>query len=218
MDFSLIRSSLPFLLQGAAVTLQISTLAVVLGVALGTIVGIARLSKQPAVSAAAMVYVEFLRGTPLLVQLFLLFYGIPTLFDGMRFDEKIAGILAFGINSSAYVAEIVRAGILSIDRGQMEAARSLGMSYWMAMRFVILPQAFTRTLPPLLNEFITLLKNSSLVAVISVTELTRAGQMVATRTFKAFEMYAAVAVIYLVMTLFFSRLTVYLERRLRLGD
>lgn len=217
MDFALIRSSLPFLLQGAAVTLQISTLAVVLGIGLGTIVGIIRLSKRPVVSALAMVYVEFLRGTPLLVQLFLLFYGLPTLFD-LRFDEKIAGILAFGVNSSAYVGEIVRAGILSIDRGQMEAARSLGMSYWTAMRYVILPQAFTHTLPPLLNEFITLLKNSSLVAVISVTELTRAGQMVATRTFKAFEMYGAVAVIYLVMTLFFSRLSVYLERRLRLGD
>lgn len=217
MDFGLIRSSLPFLLQGAARTIEITVLAVAIGIALGTVLGLARLSRVTWIAAAAEVYIEVIRGTPLLVQLFMVFYGIPQVLQ-IHMNEFVAGVVAFGLNSAAYVAEIIRAGIQSIDRGQTEAALSLGLPPLTVMRYVILPQAYRRILPPLVNEFTSLLKNSSLVATISVVELTRAAQLVTARTFKAFEMLTTISVIYLVMTLSLSRVARALERRWRVSD
>lgn len=212
MDFGLIRESLPFLLQGAWVTLRITALSLVFGILLGTLVALARMSPVRWLSGLTLGYIELLRGTPLLVQIFLIFFGIPQLTQ-QQINEFVAGVIAFSINSSAYVAEILRAGIQSIPKGQREAALSLGFSPTQTLRYIILPQAFTRVIPPLVNEGITLLKNSSLLSAIAVVELTRAGQLISARTFKPFEMYLAVSFIYLTMTLVLSFVARQLERR-----
>lgn len=212
MDFGLIRESLPFLLQGAWVTLRITALSLVFGILLGTLVALARMSPLRWLSGLTLGYIELLRGTPLLVQIFLIFFGIPQLTQ-QQINEFAAGAIAFSINSSAYVAEILRTGIQSIPRGQREAALSLGFSPTQTLRYIILPQAFTRVIPPLVNEGITLLKNSSLLSAIAVVELIRAGQLISARTFKPFEMYLAVSLIYLVMTLALSFVARRLEAR-----
>ena len=212
MDFNLILDSLPFLLRGAWITVQITFFALILGIILGTFVALARMSQQRWLSSLTYGYIELIRGTPLLVQIFLIFFGIPQLTQ-QPINEFVAGVLAFGINSSAYVSEILRAGIQSISTGQREAARSLGLSVLQTLRFIILPQAFRRVLPPLVNESISLLKNSSLLSAIAVVELTRAGQLVSSRTFRPFEMYLAVSVIYLIITLVLSVIARRLERR-----
>jgi len=152
-----------------------------------------------------------------LVQLFLVYFGLPSLI-GKPVPPLTAAIVAMGINSGAYVAEIVRAGIQSIDKGQMEAAQSLGLTYAQAMRYVVFPQAFRRIIPPLGNEFIALLKDSSLVSVIALEDLLRKGQVVITRTFRPFEVYMVVALIYLIMTLAISRLVAWSEKRLKVVD
>lgn len=216
-DFNLIIRSLPLLLAGAVVTLQITVLSVGMGLIIGMFMGIARLARLWPVKIAATVYVDFIRGTPLLVQIFIIYFALP-LIIGHRIDPFIAAITACSINSGAYVAEIFRAGIQSIDPGQMEAGRSLGMSWAQTMRYVILPQAFKRIIPPLGNEFIAMLKDSSLVSVIGFEELTRRGQLIIARTYGSFEIWTSVALIYLVMTLTISRLVDYLERRLKIDD
>lgn len=157
-------------------------------------------------------YVDFIRGTPLLVQIFLVYFALPGII-GHRVDPYFAAISACSINSGAYIAEIFRAGIQSIDKGQMEAGRSLGMSWAQTMRYVIMPQAFKRIIPPLGNEFIAMLKDSSLVSVIGFEELTRRGQLIIARTYASFEIWMAVAVIYLIMTFTVARLVGMLERR-----
>ncbi|HHY98067.1 MAG TPA: amino acid ABC transporter permease [Firmicutes bacterium] len=211
----IIQRSLLFLLQGAWMTLRLTTLAVFFGIIIGTFVGIARVSKGRLISLLAAVYVDFLRGTPLLVQIFLIHMGLPQLI-GSPVPPYISALSALSINSGAYVAEIIRAGIQSIHRGQMEAARSLGMSYAQAMRYVILPQAFRRIIPPLGNEFIALLKDSSLVSVIAMEELVRKGQIVIGRTFRPFEIWTMVAIMYLVMTVSISRLVAFTEKKLHI--
>lgn len=216
MDFSwpLIWQSLPVLLSGAWMTVKLTTLAVGMGFIIGTFAGLGRIAHSPLWRGVASVYVDFIRGTPLLVQIFLVYMGLPQII-GRPIDPYLAGVAALSINSGAYVAEIVRAGIQSVDRGQMEAARSLGLSYGSAMRFIILPQAFKRIIPPLGNEFIAMLKDSSLVSAISLEELLRKGQLIIGRTLRPFEILITVALIYLVMTLAISRLVAWSERRLK---
>lgn len=216
-DFDLIVRSIPILMMGAAVTLQITLLSVGFGLLIGMFAGMARLSKVWAIKALATIYVDFIRGTPLLVQIFIIYFALPLVL-GQRIDPFIAAITACSVNSGAYVAEIFRAGIQSIDQGQMEAGRSLGMSWSQTMRYVILPQAFKRIIPPLGNEFIAMLKDSSLVSVIGFEELTRRGQLIIARTYGSFEIWLTVAFIYLVMTLTISRLVDYLERRYKIDD
>lgn len=211
--WDIIERSLPFLLLGAWMTLKLTTIAISLGIAIGTFVGIARISKTRLVVLLAATYVDFLRGTPLLVQIFIVYMGLPQIL-GFPIPPYIAAIAAMSVNSGAYVAEIVRAGIQSIHKGQMEAARSLGMTYVQAMRYIILPQAFRRIVPPLGNEFIALLKDSSLVSVIAMEELVRKGQIVIGRTFRPFEIWMMVALMYLVMTLTISRLVTLTEKKL----
>jgi polar amino acid transport system permease protein len=216
-DFELILQSFPLLLLGAGVTVQITVLSVGFGLLIGMFVGIARLSTLWPVKMLAAIYVDFIRGTPLLVQIFLIYFALP-LIVGQRIDPFIAAITACSINSGAYVAEIFRGGIQSIDKGQMEAGRSLGMTWAQTMRYIILPQAFKRIIPPLGNEFIAMLKDSSLVSVIGFEELTRRGQLVIARTYGSFEIWTTVAFIYLVMTLTISRFVDYLERRYKTDD
>ena len=217
MNFELMVQAMPLLLTGAAVTVKITALSVFLGILIGLFIGIARISTYKIVHLAAAVYVDFLRGTPLLVQIFLVYFALPVL-TGQRIDPFIAAIAACSINSSAYVAEIFRAGIQSIDAGQMEAGRSLGMTWTQTMRYIIVPQAARRVIPPLGNEFIALLKDSSLVSVIGFEELTRRGQLIIARTYASLEIWICVAIIYLVMTVSISRLVAWLERRYKIDD
>ena len=216
-DMNLVVNSFPLLLIGAGVTIQITVLSTAIGFVIGLIVGVARISNLRVLRMLAEVYVEFFRGTPLLVQIFLFYFALPVI-TGQRIDPFIAAISACGINSGAYVAEIFRAGIQSVDDGQMEAGRSLGMTWLQTMRYIIVPQAFKRVIPPLGNEFIAMLKDSSLVSVIGFEELTRRGQLIIAKTYGSFEIWMSVAVLYLVMTLTISRFVAYLERRYRVHD
>lgn len=216
-DFSLITSSFPLLLQGALVTLQITALAVGLGLVLGLIAALAQLSKFGVLRILAKIYVDFIRGTPLLVQIFIIYFALPVII-GHRIDPFVAAVAACSINSGAYVAEIFRAGIQSIEQGQMRAGLSLGMTWAQTMRFIILPQAFKRIIPPLGNEFIAMLKDSSLVSVIGFEELTRSGQLIIAETYGSLEIWTAVAMLYLIMTLTITRLVGYMEKRFRTSD
>lgn len=215
LHWELIWRSLPLLLAGALMTVQLATIAVGLGVVIGTVAGMARLSQVKLVAILSRCYIDFIRGTPLLVQIFMVYMGLPQL-TGVVIPPYYAAIIALSINSGAYVAEIVRAGIQSIDRGQTEAALSLGLSPSQVMRYIILPQAFRRIIPPLGNEFIAMLKDSSLVSAIALEELVRKGQIIITRTFRPFDIWLVVALIYLLMTLLISRLVDWSEHKLKI--
>ncbi|MFM5060748.1 amino acid ABC transporter permease [Aeromonas veronii] len=182
---------------GVWVTVKLSLVAGIFAILLGTLAGLARLSPNPALRNLAVTYVELIRGTPLLVQIFIVYFFIGTV---LNLDRFTAGVAALAVFTGAYVAEIVRAGISSIHKGQMEAGRSLGMTSAQTMRYVILPQAFKRVLPPLAGQFINLIKDSSLVSVISITDLTKAGREVVSSTFSPFEVWFTVALLYLVLT------------------
>ncbi|MBO8415447.1 MAG: amino acid ABC transporter permease [Proteobacteria bacterium] len=211
-DFSLITSHFPLLLIGALVTIEITAVSVAIGVMVGLFVGVAELSRYPWLRIPAKIYVDFIRGTPLLVQIFIIYFALPIVL-GMRIEPFVAAVAACSINSGAYVAEIFRAGIQSIDKGQMEAGRSLGMSWTQTMVHIVIPQAFRRIIPQLGNEFIAMLKDSSLVSVIGFEELTRKGQLIIASTYGSLEIWSAVAIIYLVMTLSITRFVAYLEKR-----
>ena len=216
-NFDLIATSFPLLLLGAGITIKITAMSVALGIFIGLFVGIARICRVRPLRWIAAVYVDFFRGTPLLVQIFLFYFAVPVI-TGQRIDPYVAAVGSCGINSGAYIAEIVRAGIQSIDDGQMEAGRSLGMTWTQTMRYIIVPQAMKRVIPPLGNEFIALLKDSSLVSVIGFEELTRRGQLIIAKTYGSLEIWLSVAVIYLAMTLTISRFVAYLERRYKTDD
>lgn len=203
------------LMTGLWTTMWLSAVSSVLALFIGLFSGLARVSKNYTVSMLAAVYVEVIRGTPLLVQIFIAYFFVGTVFDLSR---NVAGIGALSLFAGAYVAEIVRAGIQSIAKGQMEAARSLGMTMPQAMLDVILPQAFKRILPPLSGQFISLIKDSSLVSVIAITDLTKSGREIITSTFATFEVWIVVAAMYLLVTSLLSQLVFYMERRLAISD
>lgn len=211
----IISLALPNLLKGAFITLQLTAISIVLGLIGGSLIGIARLSPSRLVRLATRVYVDFFRGTPLLVQIFMIYFGFPALIRSLgfslTFNQWTAAIVALSLNSAAYIAEIVRAGIQSIELGQREASESLGFTPVQTMRYIIFPQAFRRMIPPLGNEFISMLKDTSLVTVIGFQELFREGQLIVARTFKPFEIYFAVALVYLVLTLLSSQVFSLLE-------
>ena len=210
MDLELIEKSLPFLLQGALITIEITMLSVGIGFFIGLFTGIARISRVRLLRITATIYADGIRGTPLLIQIFLIYFALPVVL-GMHINPFVAAVTACGINSGAYVSEIFRAGIQSIDIGQIEAGRSLGLTWWQTMYYILLPQAFRNILPPLGNEFITMLKDSSLVSVIGFEELTRRGQLVIAQTYASFEIWMTVAVLYLIMTLVIARFISYME-------
>jgi His/Glu/Gln/Arg/opine family amino acid ABC transporter permease subunit len=201
---------------------MISALGILFGTVIGTCVGLLR-SRKPENLAVKLLYwlaggyIELIRGTPFLVQLYLMAYG-PYLLLGTNLPELTAGILAISLNSGAYVAEIVRAGIQSIDKGQMEAGRSLGLTYGQTMRHIILPQAVKRALPPLANEFVTLIKESSVVSVLGIQEITFKGRVVGTSTYSPFEPMLVVTLCYLVLTGVTSQIVKLLERRMAASD
>ena len=203
------------LMTGLWTTMWISAAASVLALIIGLIAGLMKISRNYTISSLAAIYVEIIRGTPLLVQIFIAYFFIGTVFN---LDRNVAGIGALALFAGAYVAEIVRAGIQAIPRGQMEAARSIGMSMPQAMMDIILPQAFKRILPPLSGQFISLIKDSSLVSVIAITDLTKSGREIITSTFATFEIWLVVAAMYLIVTSVLSQFVFYLERRLAVSD
>lgn len=196
---------------GLWMTLKISAVALVFSMLLGLVAGLGRVARNPAVYGLATTYVELIRGTPLLVQIFIFYFFVGTV---LRLSAFTAGVSALAVFTGAYVAEIIRAGIEAVPRGQMEAARSLGMSVPQAMRHVVLPQAFKKTLPPLAGQFINLIKDSSLVSVMALTDLTKAGREVVSSTFSPFEVWFTVALMYLLLTGTLSWFVRRLEQRL----
>ena len=203
------------LLVGLWTTIWISAVASILGMIIGLVTGLCRVSNNATLRSLSITYIELIRGTPLLVQIFIFYFFLGTVLDISRI---IAGISALAIFAGAYVAEIIRAGIQSIPKGQMEAARSLGMNVPQAMVYIILPQAFKRTLPPLAGQFISLIKDSSLVSIIAITDLTKSGREVITSTFATFEIWFVVAFLYLMLTSVLSQVIAWVERRLAVSD
>lgn len=216
LDFSPVWAGWHDILRGALVTVEVTAAALVLGCVLGLLIGIGRLNpRRRLIYGICTVYVTFIRGTPLLVQLFLLFFGLPQ-FD-ILLPAFVCGVLGLGVYSGAYVSEIVRGAIQSVDRGQMEAARSIGMSSAQSMRAIILPQAVVRMIPPLGNEFIALIKNSALVSLLTIHDLMHEGQKIISVSYRSLEVYLAIALVYLVLTSAASYLLHRLERNIRAG-
>jgi len=213
-DLQLFIESLPSLLDGALLTLQLTIISVTLGMITGLLMGLGRVSKRRLFRFLSSLYVTIFRGIPLLVTLMFLYYGMPSL--GLLLDAFTVSIIALTLTNGAYVTEIIRSGIQSIDTGQMRAARSLGMPYSRAMVRIILPQAIRRVLPPITNESITLLKNTALVSTISLADLLRAGIEIMTWKANVFSPFAGVALMYLCMTLPMQAFNSYLERRYRM--
>lgn len=206
-------------LDGLGVTLQIAALAALLGMLIGTVLAFMKLStkrngKKTILTVIANIYIDVIRGTPSVLQLMIMWFIIM----GSAKNKVLVAVLSFGINSGAYVAEIVRAGILAVDKGQMEAGRSLGLSKTQTMIHVIIPQAIKNVLPPIGNEFIVLLKETAIVGYVSLTDLTRVANQVASRTYDAFMPLIGAAVIYFVVIKILTILLGQLERRLRKSD
>jgi polar amino acid transport system permease protein len=216
LDFSPVLADWGMLMSGAAVTIEVTAASLVLGCAIGLLVGIGRLNpRRRVIYGLCSAYLVFFRGTPLLVQLFIWFFGLPQF--GLMLPAFACGVVGLGMYSGAYVSEIVRGAIQSVDRGQNEAARSLGMSAGQAMRKIIIPQAIVRMIPPLGNEFIALIKNSALVSLLTIHDLMHEGQKIISVSYRSLEVYLAVALIYLIMTTATSGALRLIERRLRAG-
>ena len=203
------------LTMGMLMTLWLSAAASFFGLIIGLVTGLCRVSKNPTLRSLSSLYVEVIRGTPLLVQIFIFYFFLGTVLD---IGRLMAGISALAIFAGAYVAEIIRAGIQSVPKGQTEAARSLGMSATQNMIYIVMPQALKRVLPPLAGQFISLIKDSSLVSVIAITDLTKSGREVITSTFATFEIWFTVALLYLLLTSVLSQLIAWVERRLAVSD
>ncbi|MTI49941.1 amino acid ABC transporter permease [Sporosalibacterium faouarense] len=226
MDFSFLSKYYLFFLEGSKNTILLSFFTVIIGVILGTLLALMRLSKKKIIKWISASYVEFIRGTPLLVQLYIIYYGLPRMgvdftaipVIGDTYGDFIAGIITLSINSAAYVAEIIRAGIQAVDKGQMEAARSLGMPHAMAMKNIIIPQALKNILPALGNEFIVVIKESSIVSIIGIQELMYNADTVRGNLFQPFEPLIIAAIIYFIMTFTLSKLLGVAERRMSQGD
>lgn len=204
---------IPALLQGLYYTLLVSVVGLIIGFILGAIFGLGRISRSKIVYGISTAYIELLRGTPVLVQAIWIYFALP-LIIGFNIPSLTAGIIVIGLNSGAYIAEIVRGAVQSVEKGQMEAGRSLGLSQHLTMRYVIWPQAFKRMIPPLGNQFIISIKDTSLLSVILVPELIFQGRLVASNHFNAVEIYTTVAIFYLVITLTLSKVLNIMEKRL----
>lgn len=217
LDFSFLKEYFPVFLEGAKWTLIISAITVILGALLGTILCFMKRSKFSIFKVRifkviSSVYVELIRGTPLLLQIYIVYFGLPSF--GIQLGVLTSCIVAISLNSAAYVSEIIRAGIDGIDKGQLEAARSLGMTEGMAMRLIILPQAIKNILPAIGNEFVAIIKESSMASTIGVAELMYSSKIVTGATYKGFEPLIVIAMFYFVMTFSLGRAIAYIERKL----
>ena len=211
-DWSVIWYAAPYMVRGAVVTLEISFWALVVGTMVGLVCGLISVSDLKIPKAIVRAYVYFVRGTPALVQIFLVYFALPRI--GFELSSFWSGVAALAFNSGGFIAEIVRAGLQSIDAGQTEAALSIGMTDRQSILFILLPQSLRRITPPLTNEVITLVKSSSLLSVISITELTRSAQVIIAERFTPFELYAELAVYYLVIISVLAWFSEFVEKRL----
>ncbi|MFQ3547502.1 MAG: amino acid ABC transporter permease [Termitinemataceae bacterium] len=230
MNFTFLAKYWQFYLIGAKNTLLLAALAVLIGTAIGLFLSLLKLSSRRPLRFIATAYIEFIRGTPLLVQLFIIYYGLQAIglrfpdipwvsaVIGINFSDFMSGVITLGLNSGAYVAEIFRAGIQAVDKGQMEAGRSLGMPQGMTMRYIIIPQAIRNILPALGNEFVVVIKESSIVSIIGIAELMYKADTVRGNTFQPFEPLLIAALIYFLMTFPLSKLLAYIERRMHSGE
>jgi His/Glu/Gln/Arg/opine family amino acid ABC transporter permease subunit len=212
IDWDIVQTAIPLLAKGTLVTLQIALISGVLSILLGFALGLSALGNVRLLRLLVAGYVDFIRGTPLLIQIFLIFFALPVV--GVRLNEIWAGIVALSINTAAYMAETVRGGVGSVERGQTEAARSIGMTQPQILTYILLPQALKPMVPPLTNELITMTKNTSLLSVISVYELTRAGQAIISVHFVPFEIYLLLALYYYVLIKTLSWLSRWVETRM----
>ena len=201
--------------QGLWTTLEITAFALLLGIVIGTLVALVRVMHVKVLDKIAKAYVDIIRGTPAVVQLVIIYYAI---LGGVNLPKVLVASVAFAINSGAYVSELIRGGILAIDKGQMEAGRSVGLTYATTMRYIIIPQAFKNVLPALGNELITLVKETSVVTVIGLRDLTKGAMIVQAKTYQALVPYVAIAAIYLVIVMFLTWIMGKMERRLRQSD
>jgi aspartate/glutamate/glutamine transport system permease protein len=199
MDWSVLGENAGALAQGLLVTLEVSVLALILALVLGVLVATLRVAPSAPLRRIGTAYVEFLRNIPLLVQLFFLFFALPSI--GIRLEAFVCGVLALGVYTSAFVAEAIRSGIAAVPKGQLEAALSSGMSYSLAMRTIVLPQAIEKTIPPLGNTTLNLIKNSSLVSTVSVLDVLGTANLLGARSFQYVPMFAGAAICYLILTL-----------------
>lgn len=220
MNFEFLGEYLPYFIDGTKTTVGLSAITLVFGFVLGVIVCLLKISKSKILRFISSSYIEFLRCTPLLIQIFIIYMGLPAL--GINIPrigsippEFVAAIFALSINSSAYIAEILRSGIQSVDKGQMEAARSLGFNYFSSMRYIIIPQGLKNSLPSLVNEFISLIKESAIVSVIGIPDLMYKTDIVKGVTFLAFEPLIVAALIYFILTFSLSKLVGLLEYKLQ---
>lgn len=217
----IISDSSPQLMHGLLLTVEYSIAAIIFAVILGLIAALFKLSKNPLLRGISAVYVEIFRGTPLLVQIFFIVLGLPAILPlnkwvGPSLYPIVAAALALALNEGAYITEIIRAGILGVDRGQREAAESIGMSGMQTMRYIILPQAFKRMIPPLVNQFAQTVKDTSLAAPVGVVELVYTGQIVIAQNFAAFQIWSAIAILYFIVIFTLTRFAGHLERRLQI--
>jgi glutamine transport system permease protein len=222
MDFyGIIRDSLPELIYGAKLTLNYSLATILFATVVGLFFALCKLSNSGTFRKIGEIYVHIFRGLPLIVEIFYVYFALPMILPLHQWFDPyftpVAGIIALTLNEGAYITEIIRAGILSIQRGQTEAALSIGMNTYQTMRYIILPQAFKRMIPPLVNQFIQTIKDTSLLSVISINELTRQGQIIISTTFSSLQIWTAVAVIYLAMILSLTALSGYLERKFQIA-
>lgn len=202
MDITTLKKALPILLKGSIITVELTVLAILLGTILALVITFCKIGKIKTLNKFGDFYTWLFRGTPLLIQLFVIYYGLPQL--GTKFTSFTAAVIGLTINISAYITEIIRAAIQSIDSGQWEASKALGMNYWQTMFLIIIPQSIKRMLPPMSNEFIALLKDTSLVSAISMGDLMRKSQLIYTATYKPLEVFLLATILYLIMTTVFT--------------
>lgn len=211
-DWALVEKSVPLLGTGLLMTLKISSLAMLIGLVLGGVLGLASMSRFAPARWFVRAYVDFIRGTPLLIQIFLVYFALPVI--GINLPEFWAGVIALALNAAGFLAEIFRAGLSSVEKGQAEAARSIGLRHYQILMHVLLPQSLRSVVPPATNELITLVKGSALLSVISVYELTRAGQAVIAVHFAPFEIFVLIALYYYLTVSVLAWLSRWVERKL----
>ena len=204
------------LLGGLAMTVELTIISLIIAAVLGLTFGLLSVSKKKTLRAIALVYVDIVRGTPLLVQAFFIYFGIPAAL-GLRLDPNMAGIITLSMNAGGYLAEIFRGGIESVNKGQMEAARSLGLPYSLAMTKVILPQAIRTMTPALINQCIITLKDTSILSIIGIQELTQTGRLIIANNYQAFEMWTIVAVMYFIIIMILTKISKHIERKMSYG-
>ena len=214
--FELFAQTYPRLLQGLWMMIELTLVSLLIAAVLGLLFGLLSVSRTTFLRGISRVYIDIIRGTPLIVQVFFIYFGIPSALN-MRLDAFIAGVIALSLNAGAYTAEIVRGGIQSIDKGQMEAARSLGLPYTMAMRRVVLPQAIKTMIPAIVNQCIITLKDSSLVSVIGLAELTQTGRLIIANNFESLKMWIIIGVMYFIPIMILSKVSSHIERKMSYG-